>query len=61
MTVPAVLDTIDAAHIAGYQVDGFLVVRQVFSPERFEELAVEADRWLQKRYAEYGKTETYFR
>jgi hypothetical protein len=38
-----------------------MVVRQVFLPGRIEEPAVAADRWLQERCAEYGKTGTYFR
>ena len=40
--------TIDAAHMARYQTDGFLLVRQVFPAERIAELDVEAQR-LQAR------------
>ena len=36
--------TIDAAQVAQYQADGFLVVRQVFAPDRIAELAAEAER-----------------
>jgi ectoine hydroxylase-related dioxygenase (phytanoyl-CoA dioxygenase family) len=35
---------IDAAQVAQYQADGFLVVRQVFGPDRIAELEAEADR-----------------
>jgi len=44
MTLPAVLETIDAAQVARYHADGFLVVRGVFPAERVEELAREAER-----------------
>jgi 2-aminoethylphosphonate dioxygenase len=44
MTSPAVLETIDAAQVARYHADGFLVVRNVFGAERIEELAREAER-----------------
>ena len=36
--------TIDATQVAQYLADGFLVVRDVFGPDRIAELAVEADR-----------------
>jgi 2-aminoethylphosphonate dioxygenase len=36
--------TIDAAQVAQYQADGFLVVRQLFAPDRIAELAGEAER-----------------
>ena len=35
---------IDAADVARYHADGFLVVRQVFSGERIRELAADADQ-----------------
>ena len=35
---------IDAAQVAQYHADGFLVVRQVFSAERIAELDAEAQR-----------------
>jgi ectoine hydroxylase-related dioxygenase (phytanoyl-CoA dioxygenase family) len=44
MTFPAVLDTIDAAQVARYHADGFLVARRVFPAVRIEELSAEADR-----------------
>jgi ectoine hydroxylase-related dioxygenase (phytanoyl-CoA dioxygenase family) len=44
MTIPAVVETIDAAEIASYRADGFLVVRKVFSAERIDELGREAER-----------------
>jgi len=44
MTIPAVLDTVDAEQVARYHVDGFLVVPNLFPPERIEELDREAER-----------------
>ena len=44
MTTPAVVEMTDAADVARYHADGFLVRRRVFSPERIEELAFEAER-----------------
>jgi ectoine hydroxylase-related dioxygenase (phytanoyl-CoA dioxygenase family) len=44
MTTPAVLETIDAAQVARYHAEGFVVVRNVFAAERVEELAREAER-----------------
>ena len=43
MTTPTALDAIDLAQVAGYHADGFLVVRNVFSPDRIEELSREAE------------------
>jgi len=37
---------VDATQVAQYQADGFLVVRQVFGPERIAELEAEAERVL---------------
>lgn len=48
MSTPIATTLIDAAQVARYHADGFLLVRQVFSAERIAELDVEAQR-LQAR------------
>jgi ectoine hydroxylase-related dioxygenase (phytanoyl-CoA dioxygenase family) len=48
MTTNATIGTIDRAHAARYQAEGFLVVRQVFSAEQIEELDAEALRLRQR-------------
>jgi len=44
MTIHAAIGTIDAAQASQYCVDGFLVVRQVFSNEHIAQLDAEAIR-----------------
>jgi len=44
MSIEIATAPIDAAHVAQYHADGFLVVRQVFPAERIEELDAEAQR-----------------
>jgi ectoine hydroxylase-related dioxygenase (phytanoyl-CoA dioxygenase family) len=42
--MPAILDAIDAAGVARYHADGYLVAKNVFSAERIAELDREAER-----------------
>src|SRR5262245_66406942 len=44
MTLPLVSDAVDAAQVAKYHADGFLVVRSVFTADRVAELDRDAER-----------------